>query len=415
MKINFELEKLLNAREERDRFEKKILTENKNSSLITLRANYPGSNKNTFYAHAISYFNFLQLKKKINCKKIFHMLNSEGLIFFIITDSDSLNIKRKTISIEENFFLGRLADIDVQNIKQLFSRTDLNLPARKCLICEKRAVLCVRSRNHSTEEILKLMHSRIENFLFKGRTKTQILANIIRVSMLEELCRFYSFGCVNVNSRGSHDDMNFLLMLKGIDLVSKSIASLTPEDIKNFSALRQHGIVFEKKLFEVCNGVNTYKGAHFLLLILAAAVLQVKNFFELSKWISEFSLLCLEDLNLKSKPAELKNLGIRGEALLGFKDHFNIFLPLLEKGASNDELSLKILTRTFDTTTIKRGGLEKLKHIQLLAAKATSSRKIQKLNTYCVENNLSTGGVADNFIITYALYLIKKYFYDLPK
>lgn len=411
MKQNEALEKILQAREKRDALEKKLLAENKNKTLITVRANYPGTNKNTMQAHLISYHCFLTLVKIFTEARIYHTLTAEGLVFFLLVNENPFTVKKKTITVEETFFLGRLIDIDVRDGEKLFSREDINIKRRKCLLCENDAVLCVRSRKHSIAELLGKINGTVEEIFYHAKSKQELLEKIIRTAMLEELCREYSFGCVNVNGNGSHRDMNFLLMLKGIDIVCESIAALKNEDIKNFTAARQHGIPFEKKLFTVCGGVNTYKGAHFLLLILAAAVLNGKNFIELQKYIAEFSYDCLADLPGQIKNPKLHTLGVRGEAASGFKNHFELYVPLLENGASYTEVSLKILTNTFDTTTIKRGGIEKLKYIQDKARSAKIIADVEALNAYCIANNLSTGGIADNFIITVALYLLKKYGY----
>ncbi|MEL3908370.1 MAG: citrate lyase holo-[acyl-carrier protein] synthase [Treponemataceae bacterium] len=410
------LKELLNAREERDKKEKKLLLDNLNSTLVTIGANYVGENKNTIYSHLISYLNFLQVQKKIKAKKILHSLTAEGLLFFVITNENALSVKQKTIAIEEKFFLGRLADIDVrtidnQQIEKNYSRSDLKLPRRKCLICNKPAVICVRNRTHSPEEIIQKTIFTTELFFIRENKKQNLLSNIIRTSMLEELCRKYPLGCVNVNSTGSHNDMNFLLMLKGIDIICEMIKKLKHKHTKDFYSLRAFGFMYEQKLFKVCNGVNTYKGALFILLILSASVLRTKNFEELSTFIAELSYPCIYDLSLEERKKDLKYLGIRGEVISGLKNHFKIFLPFLEEGVSNEELTLKILQHTYDTTTIKRGGIEKLKHIQKKAGQIKNETELKELNDYCIKNNLSTGGVADNFIVTYALFLIKKYLY----
>ena len=408
------LKKLLDAREAREMFEQKIMKENFGCTLITIRANYAGENKNTMYAHLISYLHFLKVQKKIHAKKIFHSLTFEGLIFFILTDELPHNVKWKMILIEENFFLGRLADIDVRTEEKIFSRTDINMHPRKCLLCDNAAVLCVRNRTHSTEDVLKKTVAMTEQFFTSAHNMQTLLSHIARASMLEELCREVSLGCVTVNSNGSHPDMNFLLMLQGVEIVCEAIKKLRKKNIKDFAALRAYGINFEKKLLANCGGVNTYKGAHFLLLILSAAVLRTKNFSCLKKYIADFSAPCLLDITQRETNGKLKYLGIRGEVASGFEHHFEIFLPLLESGASSETLTLNILQHTYDTTTIKRGGIDALNFIRRQALNASTYDDITALDKYCVDKNISTGGVADNFIVTYALFLIKKYIYRLP-
>lgn len=413
MKYNSALENILRAREERDALEKKLLFENKADTMITVRANYPGSEKNTVQSHIISYFTFLQVIKNFSHIKIFYSLTSEGLLFFILTHEKPIAVKQKTVEIEENFFLGRLADIDVRNKTKIFSRSDLGKSERKCLLCNQRAVLCVRNKTHPLDSVIQKINCDAEKIFTSAVNNTNVLARIVRVSMLEELCRVYSFGCVNVNHNGSHSDMNFLLMLKGIDVVAESIAALNAEKVQSFYHTRQHGIVFEKKLLAACGGVNTYKGAHFLFLILCAGALNCKNFSQLQNFIAEFSKGCRADFTIANSELNFEMIGARGAALSGFEKHFHIYLPLIEAGVSATELTLTILANTYDTTTVKRAGKTQLAYIQEQARAVKTETEIQKLDRYCVEHNLSTGGVADNFIISYALYLIKKYYYGL--
>ena len=134
----------------------------------------------------------------------------------------------------------------------------------------------------------------------------------------------------------------------------------------------------------------------------------------MQKYIADFSAPCLLDITQRETNGKLKYLGIRGEAASGFEHHFEIFLPLLESGASSETLTLNILQHTYDTTTIKRGGIDALRFICMKAQNASTPDDIAALDKYCVDKNISTGGVADNFIVTYALFLIKKYIYRLP-
>ena len=403
------LQKLLEAREQRDAREQSILKTYHGCTLITIRANYAGENKNTLYSHLISYTLFLEVQKKIKPVKIFHELTFEGLIFFVVTKDAAREVKAKTVSIEEEFFLGRLADLDVRTAEKMISRSDFRLPPRRCLLCNNRAVFCVRNRTHPIAAVLKKTIAITEQFFTRAPNMQTLFSRIARASMLEELCRTVSLGCVNVNSNGSHHDMDFLLMLKGIDVIADSMRNLRQKNIKNFAALRAYGAEYEKKLLEACGDVNTYKGVHFLLLILSAAALQTKNYSQLQAYSAKFSLPCLQDLPPAEQAKPLSVLGIRGEAVSGFSNHFNIFLPLLENGADYETITLKILQHTYDTTTIKRGGIDALHTIQRHAQNVRRVADLEHLNTYCLEHNLSTGGVADNFIITYALYLLKKY------
>ena len=74
-------------------------------------------------------------------------------IFVIAVQSELL--KRATIELEDHHPLGRLWDLDVIAPGQGYlSRQTLGLPARRCLVCDRSAYECGRSRRHPLEELL---------------------------------------------------------------------------------------------------------------------------------------------------------------------------------------------------------------------------------------------------------------------
>lgn len=65
-------------------------------------------------------------------------------------------VKRELVTLEEENKLGRLVDLDVLsggNAPVGISRTELGLPQRKCLICDKPSKECGRARAHSVAEM----------------------------------------------------------------------------------------------------------------------------------------------------------------------------------------------------------------------------------------------------------------------
>lgn len=430
---------LLEKREKTDFFEKELLSRFPFKTLVVIRANIPGGKKGSIESNWIVYRIFLECKKKMEPLKIFHSYtDEEGLIFFLIVDAPPLEVKALSIKIEDDESLGRLADIDVLTAEKLFSRNDFpqNNKRRKCFLCEKNAVICARSRAHSQKEImdfiLKKVHEDWSYDLSNDGDIFELLGNLTESSLLAELCRPLGFGCVTANSQGSHKDMDFLLMLKCIPLIGNAIKNLSGKDCKSFEALREYGKKQEKKLFDLTGGVNTYKGALFLLLILNACTFRIikekKAFTDLSKEIADFSLPLKKDFELKAcSPSSLQafnNLGsggVRGLALSGFAEHFQNWLPLYKKTFSEGEAFVKIIVKmietTCDTTIINRKGEKALLEVQKKAhsllcieegpAQETS---IAEFSAWCEKNNISTGGTADKIIILYNLKLIRESF-----
>ncbi|MBS1415538.1 MAG: citrate lyase holo-[acyl-carrier protein] synthase [Clostridia bacterium] len=76
--------------------------------------------------------------------------------FFVTDASDASELKRETCSVEEEHFLGRLFDIDVYDGEgRQICRSELGLSERKCLLCERDARQCARSRAHPLDELLE--------------------------------------------------------------------------------------------------------------------------------------------------------------------------------------------------------------------------------------------------------------------
>ncbi|UTD07550.1 citrate lyase holo-[acyl-carrier protein] synthase [Treponema denticola] len=431
---------LLEKREKTDFFEKELLSRFPFKTLVVIRANMPGGKKGSIESNWIVYRIFLECKKKMSPLKIFHSYtDEEGLIFFLIVDAPPLEVKALSIKIEDDEPLGRLADIDVLTAEKLFSRNDFpqNNERRKCFLCEKDAVICARSRAHSQKEIMDFILKKVHEDWFYGLSNDgdifKLLGNLTESSLLAELCRPLGFGCVTANSQGSHRDMDFLLMLKCIPLIGSAIKNLSGKDCESFEALREYGKKQEKKLFDLTGGVNTYKGALFLLLILNACTFRIikekKAFTDLSKEIADFSLPLKKDFELKAcSPASLQafnNLGsggVRGLALSGFAEHFQNWLSLYKKtfleGEDFVKIIVKMIETTCDTTIIKRKGEKTLLEVQKKAHsllciedKPAQETSIAEFSAWCEKNNISTGGTADKIIILYNLELVREIFF----
>lgn len=71
-------------------------------------------------------------------------------------------VKRLMVNIEDEYSLGRLFDIDVLDSKGIaLSRDNLGLARRQCLLCERDAKICARSRAHEFSELKHKMREMI--------------------------------------------------------------------------------------------------------------------------------------------------------------------------------------------------------------------------------------------------------------
>lgn len=81
-----------------------------------------------------------------------------------VLDADARVIKLATMDLEDRHSLGRLWDLDVIAPGQRsLSRTELGFPARRCLVCDRPAKECARSRRHPLGELLKTIERMVND------------------------------------------------------------------------------------------------------------------------------------------------------------------------------------------------------------------------------------------------------------
>lgn len=82
-----------------------------------------------------------------------------------VMDVDARLLKWATVELEDQHSMGRLWDLDVIAPGQgRLSRRELGFPARRCLICEKPAHACSRSRPHPPEELWKTIREMVQDY-----------------------------------------------------------------------------------------------------------------------------------------------------------------------------------------------------------------------------------------------------------
>lgn len=153
-----ELLKVLDSREKRWELRKKLV-EKRHCCIITITLCIPI----IFRTDEEFWMLFLQL-----CRRFFKTListvhqvrfegcirNDDGPAFFISTKADAKKIKKICVEFEESIPGGRILDIDVMDSNGIpIGRSNINLPPRKCFVCENPAMICVSRKLHSKEEI----------------------------------------------------------------------------------------------------------------------------------------------------------------------------------------------------------------------------------------------------------------------
>lgn len=272
------------------------------------------------------------------------------------------------------------------------------------------------------EEILQ-----VENRFIPGAKDNPYRPMIIKYNdaliqaVVDELSRKRGYGCVSFDTTGSHDDMDHHTFLMSIHAITDSFFEIPWAEIEDFHDLRQAGCYVEKKMFEATEGVNTHKGLVFLQLFIIYAFLHGVKKDELSSFVKDFSQPLLDDYQKMEdfhsvQYAQVGIKDIRQHPLEGYHQLFQVWRQFDAFRADNrgfaqvdedDYLSLLLIERFDDTTTIKRSNItslrklqEEAKEIVLLYEKkdqAAVEERAEALDAYYRDHYIASGGIADLF------------------
>ncbi len=158
------LDEVLENREKRVAFIKKLLLLYPDCSIISYKLNIAGPVKNNPFIgkifkiglnHILNYIN--NEKLKIASSKVIDL--KTGPEYFAAIPTSPKDVKREMIHIEENTNIGRLFDIDVLYMENgdvmHISREAIGYESRKCFVCQADARQCAGSRAHSLSSIHK--------------------------------------------------------------------------------------------------------------------------------------------------------------------------------------------------------------------------------------------------------------------
>lgn len=173
IKCEITLEQMLMARDDRAEKQKKLIM-TYSLPLISFTVNMPGPGKNTDMAGSIFTEGCSVLMSRLKDRGVLPACLEmrdlpTGMEAYVVVDLEEPALKKLTLEIEESHPLGRLWDFDVIGRKGLpVSREALGYSRRKCLICDRDAHACARSRAHSLEELLKKIQSMADEYFNKN-------------------------------------------------------------------------------------------------------------------------------------------------------------------------------------------------------------------------------------------------------
>ncbi len=432
------LSEILEAREQRVLRQRELLSAF-SLPLICFTLNIPGPDKASPLAEKVFFLGCRLLQGQLKPHNTAHFeqrCTAAGWEAFFCVDAPEEVLKRITAYLEDKTPGGRVFDMDVltPNGKKL-DRETLGFPRRKCLLCEKDAAVCGRSRSHSLEALQKKIGSLME---------TAITEELAKLAVQSLLCEVYATpkpGLVDQNNNGSHKDMDLPLFLTSAAVLWRyfrqcagiGLAGGQPKAV--FEKLRRAGMEAETRMLRATGGVNTHKGAIFSLGILCGAAAMVsprhwKDPAVLSRQAAAIAggvvrndYACMETPVTAGEKlfARYGITGARGQAEAGFPAAFRVGLPALEAGLEkglsfNDSLCaalLHIIATTRDTNLIKRGGMAACGQIQamlqsLLHTDPYPPKEIlEDLDKAFIRQNLSPGGSADLLSAACFAYFLK--------
>ncbi|HBG33484.1 MAG TPA: citrate lyase holo-[acyl-carrier protein] synthase, partial [Acholeplasmataceae bacterium] len=316
--------------------------------VISVKSNIPGSNKNISEAYLLVRLFHVELSKMLIFKKPSMTESADGPYFLIpIKHSDPKEMKMMMISIENTHPLGRFIDLDVhQHSDASISREDLGVPPRKCYLCEHDAHFCSRNQTHDIQDLVTYVKENVSAYL-----NDQILS-MIDQAILTELELDDKFGLVSKTSSGSHEDMDYHLMLKAKEIIVPYLLRLFMKGYESFELAhlleesRPLGIEAELEMLKATNGINCYKGLIFMLGLTVIssgyALSHNQKFHEIFTNISVMTKDIFKEFDMKPKTFGMEAYrthqikGARGEAYLGLPSVQIALKELLHLSKLND-------------------------------------------------------------------------------
>lgn len=152
---------VLAAKDRRANFQDRLLKDNDSLTMICAKMNIPGPIKNNSMIKKMFGLACENFEKNylagIEIKNSFVWDYPSGPEKFYLIDEDPFSLKKIALAFEDSSSLGRLCDFDVlfyeNDGKETISRQQMNVPPRRCFLCDDPAKNCARSRRHKVSEL----------------------------------------------------------------------------------------------------------------------------------------------------------------------------------------------------------------------------------------------------------------------
>jgi triphosphoribosyl-dephospho-CoA synthase len=271
-------------------------------------------------------------------------------------------------------------------------------------------------------------------------TASRFVARQAVRSLYAELALYPKPGLVSLRDSGAHRDMDARTFFRSLFALRRYFAEIALAGARSaaFDELRALGVAAEMRMMCATGGINTHRGAIFMVGLLAAsagAVLAQRETIEhgalraiaRTRWardLSEHASARRPWSHGREVAARYGAAGALGEAMLGFPSVFEVGLPALReslaRGASAEDAQLHVLFALMalvdDTNVLYRGGEAGLRRVQRSAraflasgsVSAPGSRaRAESLHRAFSREGLSPGGSADLLAATWFVHRLE--------
>lgn len=260
--------------------------------------------------------------------------------------------------------------------------------------------------------------------LCPGCARPYLLGDVAAAALRLELDAPDKPGMVCPDSRGSHDDMDYDLMLRSIEALRPYFVRLAAwgawQGFLFGQELIETGLAAEQAMLRATGGVNTHKGALFSLGLTAAAAGRVlredgslteeslrNHIRELAETIAPLDSVAMRQTHGTDIARDHTVRGALDMALDGYRELFADWLPYWrevkhEKYGLQKTL-LRILSTLDDTCVIHRAGYARAQEIKAEAAALLADfdpQELKLMDRRFVSERVSPGGSADMLALT---------------
>ncbi|OEU76211.1 MAG: holo-ACP synthase CitX [Desulfuromonadales bacterium C00003068] len=136
------------------------------NTVIMMALNIPGPDKLPAGGEALMAWGRRCVEVKTGAHCVVTNRDAAGLYMLFVCDLAPQRCKELAVKIEEQTPAARLLDVDIYtNDGDQLGRANLGFKARRCLLCERPAVECMRTGNHEPDAIVQSAQQRLSTFI----------------------------------------------------------------------------------------------------------------------------------------------------------------------------------------------------------------------------------------------------------